>query len=201
MASEPTGPHMQDGTICLGFRSPSTPREGLRNFPRLPLPREIAREEKMMNRHSILVALSLLGTGLTVSSPAFGQAIMNLGTPNYPYDAVYNPRTFGMWPTTYGNPTYSYIYPPGTYSGNPFDFLGGIFSPVQSLAMAPVNAVSGAVSGATAPLVTGRSVATGQSGNNCSTPVRTCELIHSSFVGNSCSCRVHGGRARGSVVP
>ena len=151
-----------------------------------------------MNHHSMLFALSLLGTGLTVSSPAFGQAIMNLGTPNYPYDAVYNPRTFGMWPTTYGNPTYSYIYPPGTYQGygyatpdNPFGFL------VTSLAMAPVNAVSGA----TAPLVTGRSVATGQPGNYCSTPVRTCELIHSSFVGNGCSCRVNGGHARGSVIP
>lgn len=157
-----------------------------------------------MNRHSILVGLSLLGAGLTATSPAFGQAIMNLGTPNYPYDAVYNPRTFGIWPTTYGNPTYSYIYPPGTYQnygysswGNPFDFLGAITEPVTSLAMAPVNAVSGA----TAPLVTGRSVATGESGNYCSTPVRTCELIHSSFVGNGCSCRVNGGHARGSVVP
>jgi hypothetical protein len=54
---------------------------------------------------------------------------------------------------------------------------------------------------AAAPLVTGRSVATGQMGNYCTTPVKTCELYHASYAGNSCSCRVPGGRARGSVTP
>jgi hypothetical protein len=51
------------------------------------------------------------------------------------------------------------------------------------------------------PLVTGRSVATGGVGDFCATPVRTCQLVHASFVGGGCSCRVAGGRARGSVVP
>jgi len=51
------------------------------------------------------------------------------------------------------------------------------------------------------PLVTSRSVAIGQMGRLCSTPVKTCELEHGSYVGNGCSCRVPGGRARGSVVP
>jgi hypothetical protein len=54
---------------------------------------------------------------------------------------------------------------------------------------------------AAAPLVTGRSVATGQTGNHCSTPVKTCLLYSASWVGNGCSCRVPGGRARGSVTP
>ena len=54
---------------------------------------------------------------------------------------------------------------------------------------------------AAAPLVTGRSVATGQTGNYCSTPVKTCLLYSASWVGNGCSCRVPGGRARGSVTP
>jgi transposase len=50
---------------------------------------------------------------------------------------------------------------------------------------------------ATATLVTGRSVAVG--GKHCATPVKTCLLYHSWWVGNGCSCRVYGGRARGSV--
>lgn len=53
----------------------------------------------------------------------------------------------------------------------------------------------------TAPLMTGRSVATGQIGNSCSTPVKTCELRHAAYVGIGCSCRVPGGHARGSVTP
>ena len=54
---------------------------------------------------------------------------------------------------------------------------------------------------ATAPLMTGRSVATGQFGNSCSTHVKTCELRHASYVGVGCSCHVPGGHARGSVTP
>jgi hypothetical protein len=53
----------------------------------------------------------------------------------------------------------------------------------------------------TAPLVTGRSVAVGNVGDFCSTPVKTCQLIQPSYVGGGCSCRVPGGRARGSVTP
>ena len=52
-----------------------------------------------------------------------------------------------------------------------------------------------------APLGADRSAATGQMGNYCTTPVKTCELYHASYAGNSCSCRVPGGRARGSVTP
>ena len=50
---------------------------------------------------------------------------------------------------------------------------------------------------ATAPLVTGRSVAVG--GNYCATPVKTCLLSHTSWVGNGCSCTVYRGHARGTV--
>jgi hypothetical protein len=51
------------------------------------------------------------------------------------------------------------------------------------------------------PLVTGRSVATGQLGIYCATPAKTCELYRASYVGGGCSCRVPGGRARGFVSP
>jgi len=38
-------------------------------------------------------------------------------------------------------------------------------------------------------------------GDYCQTPVRTCRLINPSELGAGCSCRVAGGRARGSVIP
>jgi hypothetical protein len=55
---------------------------------------------------------------------------------------------------------------------------------------------------ATAPLVTGRSVATGQveMENYCTTPAKTCLLYHESWVGTGCSCRVPDGHSRGSVT-
>ena len=55
-------------------------------------------------------------------------------------------------------------------------------------------------SGSAAPLVTGRSVATGQLGSYCTNSVKACELHHPSYVGGSCSCRVPGGHARGFVT-
>ena len=59
----------------------------------------------------------------------------------------------------------------------------------------------------TAPLVTGRSVAVSAvagpgvagSGNYCATPVKTCLLYESGWLGTGCSCRVYGGYARGFV--
>ena len=53
---------------------------------------------------------------------------------------------------------------------------------------------------AAAPLVTGRSVATGQLGSYCTISVKACELQHPSYVGGACSCRVPGGHARGLVT-
>jgi hypothetical protein len=41
----------------------------------------------------------------------------------------------------------------------------------------------------------------GPIGGQCQTPVRLCTLVRPSYVGIGCSCRVPGGRARGSVVP
>src|SRR5947199_57563 len=43
--------------------------------------------------------------------------------------------------------------------------------------------------------------APGQMGNYCTTPQKTCALRSPSYVGIGCSCRVPGGRARGSVTP
>jgi hypothetical protein len=59
---------------------------------------------------------------------------------------------------------------------------------------AAVTAPMAAAANTAAPLITGRSVATGQMGNVCTTSVKTCELCHASYIGNGCSCRVTGGR-------
>ena len=82
--------------------------------------------------------------------------------------------------------------------------LGGLASlaaaPVE-LAGATVTAPMAVATNTAAPLMTGRSVATGQVGNSCKTSVKICEIRHASYVGNECSCRVVGGRARGTVSP
>ena len=119
----------------------------------------------------------------------------------YPYAAAYG---YGYPDTApYG---YPYANPYGYWneSANPFSV---VTAPIAALA--PVTAwrlvrrlrqrLCGAE--ATAPSVTGRSVATGQMGRMCSTPVKSCELYRESFVGNGCSCKVSGGRARGTVAP
>jgi hypothetical protein len=87
-------------------------------------------------------------------------------------------------------------YRAANQNGSLGDDLSSIIMAPFVLVTAPFTAI-----GATAPLTTGRSVATSQPGNSCTTPVKTCELREASFVGNGCSCRVSGGRARGSVTP
>jgi hypothetical protein len=64
---------------------------------------------------------------------------------------------------------------------------------LAALATAPVVFATAA----TAPLVTGRSVAA--SGNYCATPVKTCLLYEQGWVGTGCSCKVYDGEARGTV--
>jgi hypothetical protein len=75
--------------------------------------------------------------------------------------------------------------------------IKALSTPVVEVEAAPFAVASPAP----APLATGRSVVTGHMGSLCSTPVKNCELSHASYVGNGCSCRVPGGRARGSVSP
>ncbi|MEJ0094221.1 MAG: hypothetical protein WDN46_12525 [Methylocella sp.] len=81
----------------------------------------------------------------------------------------------------YGDPSYAYDYgyPNSAYPGYQY---GNSVTPAQ-------------------PLQTGRSVATGDLGNYCTTPVKTCELFHAANIGAGCSCKVSGGRANGLVAP
>jgi hypothetical protein len=93
-------------------------------------------------------------------------------------------------------PYYGYGYGYGSPYNNSYGYGYngyGLGTGVAALATAPL-ALAGA---AAAPLMTGRSVA--ESGNYCATPVKTCLLYHSSWVGNGCSCKVYDGYARGTV--
>lgn len=88
------------------------------------------------------------------------------------------------FPYGYGADPYSY-----SYGGYPYNN-----APAIDYSAAPAYTSPG--------LMTGRSVATtGQMGDYCTTPVKTCELYHTSMVGGGCSCKVEGGRSRGSVTP
>jgi hypothetical protein len=117
--------------------------------------------------------------------PFFGGAGLDYG---YPY------ADCGYWGSDYcgyGYPDYASSYPDYGYDygyGNGYGYNYGY----------PATGSSGYYS--VAPLVTGRSVATGQLGSYCTISLKACELQHPSYVGGACSCRVPGGRARGLVT-
>ncbi|HTV31500.1 MAG TPA: hypothetical protein VME69_00055 [Methylocella sp.] len=105
----------------------------------------------------------------------------------------------GAWdygyPYDYDYAYYGYPYDYYGYSGYPYDYYGYSGYPYGNYGYSyPGYAY------APAPVVTGRSVATGAFGNYCTAPARTCLLKHASYVGGGCACRVSGGYSRGHVV-
>jgi hypothetical protein len=157
-----------------------------------------------MKRIAAYLASAALGAVLVGSGPAWAQMRSDMAG-RYPYNAdnyAYN----------YGYP-YNYAYGYGYPYANSYDYANPfaiVTAPIAVLA-APATALTTpvaeaaaapfAVATTTPPLTTGRSVATGQMGKMCSTPVKACELYHESYIGNGCSCRVPGGRSRGTVSP
>ena len=140
-----------------------------------------------MKRLGILLGFAVFGAALGTSGPASATEV----------SCWYNGGIHScVW---YPGYTYAYEYPYGFGLG--------------ALATAPLAVATDA----TAPLVTGRSVAvetvplmTGRSvavavtgvagsGNYCATSVKTCLLYEPGWLGTGCSCRVYGGRARGFV--
>lgn len=77
--------------------------------------------------------------------------------------------------------------------GYPYNYGYGFGTGLAAVATAPLTLAAAA----TAPLMTGRSVAA--SGNYCATPEKTCLLKEPGWMGTGCSCKVYGGRARGTV--
>ncbi|MEZ0170962.1 hypothetical protein [Microvirga sp. TS319] len=100
----------------------------------------------------------------------------------YPYY-----RRYGRYPY-YGRYAGRYPYY-GNYYGNYYGGLG-------------VGLVTGSLLGAAAtyPYYNYPYQSSAGVGGYCATQVRTCALISPSTVGNGCSCRTPGGRARGTVV-
>ncbi|HUI22360.1 MAG TPA: hypothetical protein VLZ74_15110 [Methylocella sp.] len=131
-----------------------------------------------MKRFSIFAAIAMCGAVLLGSSPASARCWYAGGW----HRCGWHPVDYSYW---YGYPYYGYYY------GYPYGYGYGLG--LAALATAPLTLAADA----TAPLVTGRSVAA--SGSYCATPVRTCLLREPGWVGTGCSCRVYGGHARGLV--
>jgi hypothetical protein len=172
-----------------------------------------------MKRIAAYLASAALSAGLVGSGPAWAQMRSDMAW-RYPYNPDNYAYNYGYpYNYAYGYPSsyaygYGYGYPYANHYGYSYDYanpftivtapIAALTAPVTALTT-PVAAAAAApfavATSATAPLVTGRSVATGQMGKMCSTPVTACELYHTSYNGNGCSCRVAGGRSRGSVSP
>lgn len=129
-----------------------------------------------MKRVGIILASAVFGAALAASSPASAAEV-------------------GCW---YNGGYHNCLWYPGYGYASPYGYgLGGL-GLLGAIATAPL-AVAADV---TAPLMTGRSVAvTGAagSGNYCTTPIKTCLLEESGWLGTGCSCKVPGGHARGFV--
>ncbi|SFK51913.1 hypothetical protein [Methylocapsa palsarum] len=132
-------------------------------------------------------AISGLGLGLGLTEAASGAYDYVSPYSSYDYNGPYAGYGYG-YPTYGYDFAYGYPYGPGTGFGTGLLSLPGTGFAVAGAPTAP-------------PLTTGRSAAAGGMGASCSTPAKTCELTHASMIGNGCSCRVEGGRARGSVTP
>ncbi len=189
------------------------------------------REETAMKRSVVLMATAALGAALMASEPAAafraagyhgrtfaGRSVAWHGAHWRGAHWRYGWRTGRGWNSGWGAgwPGYAGLGLAGfglgwglsnAWAGNPYPYSSayGYGYPygygLGAAAAAPVAAAATVAEATTAPLVTGRSVATLQMGNYCMTPVKTCLLYQDSWVGNGCSCRVPSGRARGSVTP
>jgi hypothetical protein len=175
-------------------------------------------EDKDMKRIAAYFASAVLGAALIGAVP-LGRKLgleFEIGWHGYPYNADNYAYNYG-YPYNYAygygylsSYAYGYGYPYANSYGyaNPFAIvtapIAALTAPVTAMT-APVGEAAAApfaaATSATAPLVTGRSVATGGMGKMCSTPVKACELYHASYIGNGCSCRITGGRSRGTVSP
>jgi hypothetical protein len=175
-----------------------------------------------MKRIAAYLASAALGAALVGSGPAWAQMGSDIAGHRYPYNPDNYAYNYG-YPYNYaygfGYPyNYAYGYPPSYAYGygypyadsygyaNPFAIVTAPIAALAAPATALITPVAAAApfavaTSAAAPLVTGRSVATGQMGKMCSTPVKACELYHASYIGNGCSCRVTGGHSRGTVSP
>jgi hypothetical protein len=162
----------------------------------------VEKRKNAMKLFGILIATAALGAALVASGPAAafrggGYYDYSSGY-GYPYDYSSGYGYPYDYSSGYGYPYdyssgYGYPYDYSSGYGYPYDYSSGYGPGLAAVATAPLAFAAAA----TAPLLSGRSVAVG--GNYCATPVKTCLLSHTSWVGNGCSCTVYGGHARGTV--
>jgi len=106
-------------------------------------------------------------------------------------------------PGSYGG---RYPYYGSGYYGRRYPYYGGYYGNYPYRGWGAAGLATGAVIGAAAtypyygyPYSTYQTPVASAEGGYCATPVRTCALTNSAPVGTGCSCRVTGGRARGTV--
>ncbi len=130
------------------------------------------------------------------------------GRSDFRQAAINNPGRFdnrfenrGEWRGRY--PNYRGRYP---YYGGRYPYYGGRYPYYGGWGFG-TGLVTGSVIGAAAtypyynyPYATYQTPVATASGGYCATPARTCALTTPAPVGVGCSCRVSGGRARGTVV-
>jgi hypothetical protein len=133
--------------------------------------------------------------------------------------AIANPG--GRFDNRYGNRgdwRYGYGATGGRYPyyGGRYPYYGGRYPYYGGWGWGAAGLATGAVIGAAAtypyynypystypystPYSTYQTPVASGDGGYCATPVRTCALTSAAPVGTGCSCRISGGRARGSVV-
>ena len=134
-----------------------------------------------MKRLGIVLA-TVFGAALMVSGPALADEV----------NCLYN----GGLHRCVWYPGYAYE------NGNPYGNGNGIGGGLAAIVTAPLTLAADVTAPLTAPLMTGRSVAVSGvagSGNYCATSIKTCLLDEPGWLGTGCSCKVHGGHARGFV--
>jgi hypothetical protein len=151
-----------------------------------------------MKRSGFLLAAAILWPALAAGGPAAasdGSGIMG----GFGWDRWW-PSYAGMgWAWGWNSPWWGYPYYAYGY-GYPYGYYGGAYNDPYGYGQDPYGYGQPAAAG-DAPLAAGRSIAAPQAGDYCTTPARTCKLARPSYAGNGCSCRVPGGRARGTVTP
>lgn len=126
--------------------------------------------------------------------------------------AINNPGRFdgrGGWRGRYPNYGGRYPYYRGRYPyyGGRYPYYGGYYPYYGGWGWGAAGLATGAIIGAAAtypyynyPYSPYQTPVSSTVGGYCATPARTCALTSAAPVGTGCSCRVPGGRARGSVV-
>ncbi len=164
-----------------------------------------------MRRIAGAVAILGLGTALLLGATSHAWAGQYGGRPTYRVMGLGGWATWPNWAGTSWNWVQGWPYTttydwPNDNTDHPPAYVRGLkvtptWIDAYTPRPAPFYMVPLAAPVVTAPVVSARSVATGGIGMQCSTAITTCALRRAASLGSTCSCKVTGGPARGSVTP